>query len=395
MDLNIPAEFEDDCSVTYHVPDLNLDSTTSIDETSSVSNFLLDLNNEPNEEDTPFEEGPQSIREESSIISVDNEVPQPPRVKRELSNDDRKAIYEALLKESVRSTTNSGNTFFSFKANSSMYLEAIQFRRSKEKKIRRHSSAIKSLLSEWFYMTRKCERYYLLPKEEDSVRTCKSKNYIEKVISLAATARPRFDSRGNELFSEKIGIYPFITHQAAKRDSVNRVAGTLETKSISSINKAVMRSFLIEKVIPDIKKIWPREDSCYPIFIHQDNAKPHIRHKDEEFQQVAQQNGFDIRLIYQPLNSPDLNVLDLEIFNAIQSLQHREAPKTMDELVNAVIKAYELFPTEKINRIFLMLQSCMVEIMQVKGSNKYNILHIKKAMLEKEGQLPIQLKCDP
>ncbi|KAM3395031.1 hypothetical protein P3S68_004035 [Capsicum galapagoense] len=306
------------------------------------------------------------------------------------------------------------------------------FRRLKEKKIRRHSSAIKPLLSEankrtrlqfclsmvdpesiphdpffldmyntvhidekWFYMTRKCLHYYLLPEKEDPVRTCKSKNYIEKVMFLASTARPRFDSRENELFSGKIGIYPFITQQAAKRDSVNRVASTLETKSISSINRDVMGSFLIEKIIPDIKKIWLKEDSCYPIFIQQDNAKPHIRHKDEEFQKVAQQDVFDIRLICQPPNSPDLNMLDLEFFNAIQSLQHQEAPKTMHELVNAVIKAYELFPTEKINRIFLTLQSCMVEIMRAKGSNKYNISHIKKVMLEKEGQLPIQLKCDP
>lgn len=172
---------------------------------------------------------------------------------------------------------------------------------------------------------------------------------------------------------------------------LNRVAGTLETKSISPINRDVMRSFLIEKVIPDIKKIWPREDYCYLIFFQQDNVKPHIRRKDEEFQQVAQQDGFDIRLICQP---PNLNVLDLGFFNAIQSLQHQEAPKTMDELVNVVIKAYELFSTEKTNQIFLTLQSCILEIMQAKGSNKYNIPHIKKAMLEKEGQLPIQLKCD-
>lgn len=57
------------------------------------------------------------------------------------------------------------------------------------------------------------------------------------------------------------------------------------------------------------------------------------------------------------------------------------------------MKAYEDFSTMMSNRIFLTLQSCMVEIMRTRSSHKYKILHIKKSTLEKEGQLPVQLKC--
>ena len=46
------------------------------------------------------------------------------------------------------------------------------------------------------------------------------------------------------------------------------------------------------------------------------------------------------------------------------------------------------------NQIFLTLQSCMLEIMKAKGSNKYKILHMKKGSLEREGRLPIQISCD-
>lgn len=55
----------------------------------------------------------------------------------------------------------------------------------------------------WFYMTKKIEKYYMLPDEEDPIRTCKSKNFIGKVMFLVALAHPRFDAQGNEYFSEK------------------------------------------------------------------------------------------------------------------------------------------------------------------------------------------------
>ena len=47
------------------------------------------------------------------------------------------------------------------------------------------------------------------------------------------------------------------------------------------------------------------------IFIQQDNTRVHIRYDDQEFRQIATADGFDIHLMCQPANSPDLNVLDL------------------------------------------------------------------------------------
>ena len=101
-----------------------------------------------------------------------------------------------------------------------------------------------------------------------------------------------------------------------------------------------------------------------PIFIQQDNARTHIDHDNAEFCQEANKDGFKICLICQPANSPDLNVLDLGFFGAIQSLKYKESPTTMDELVNAVVKSFETFPTVKSNHIFLTLQLCMIEIMK-------------------------------
>ena len=62
-------------------------------------------------------------------------------------------------------------------------------------------------------------------------------------ITLAVVARPRFDVEGNVIFSGKIGIYPFVTKEPAKRSSVNRVAGMLETKAMTSVKRDTIRSF--------------------------------------------------------------------------------------------------------------------------------------------------------
>ncbi|KAF7801620.1 mariner transposase [Senna tora] len=246
----------------------------------------------------------------------------------------------------------------------------------------------------WFYMTKRSRNYYMLVDEEDPIRSCKSKNFIDKVMFLVALARPRFDAQGRELFLGKIGIFPLVTYEPARRTSVNRVAGTLETKPIASVNKEVIRLFLIQKVLPAIKEKWPREDTGCPIIIQQDNARTHIDLDDAEFCRVASEDGFDIRLMRQPPNSPDINVLDLEFLSAIQSLQYKESPKTIDELIGVVVKTFEDYPTIKSNRIFLTLQLCMIEVMKAKGSHKYKIPHINKDQLERTHQLHSQIRCE-
>ena len=137
------------------------------------------------------------------------------------------------------------------------------------------------------------------------------------MLFRSAMAHPRFDEDGNEVFSGKIGLFPFVTRKRAQQTSCNREAGTIEVKPMKSIKKEKIKRYFIEKVIPAIQAKWPAEDSRNTIFIQQDNARTHISANDPEFCIAASQNGFDIRIVCQPPNSPDLNVLDLGFFNAI------------------------------------------------------------------------------
>jgi hypothetical protein len=119
-------------------------------------------------------------------------------------------------------------------------------------------------------------------------------------------------------------------------ERTGRVRGEMVMKPIASITRDVIRDFMINKVLPAIRSKWPREDVGRPIFIQQDNAPSHLKLDDPEFCAASMLEGFDIRLICQPPNSPDFNILDLGFFRAIQAIQYTKDAKTIETLVPAV-----------------------------------------------------------
>ncbi len=90
-----------------------------------------------------------------------------------------------------------------------------------------------------------------------------------------------------------------------------------------------------------------------------------------------------INLDAQPHNSADFNVPDLEMFGEIQSLQYKEEPRNVAELVNAVEKAYGDHNAESIEDRFLTLQNCMKSSMKACGGNDYKLPHMNKKALHR------------
>jgi len=78
-------------------------------------------------------------------------------------------------------------------------------------------------------------------------------------------ARPRFEYLRSQYFNDKIGIYPLVFQELAKRSSKNRPVGTMETKPIAAITKEVTKRILIENMFPDIRSVWPRNSESGPI----------------------------------------------------------------------------------------------------------------------------------
>ncbi|KAL1554912.1 hypothetical protein AAHA92_15416 [Salvia divinorum] len=163
----------------------------------------------------------------------------------------------------------------------------------------------------WFYMTKSSDRNYILPDEDEPYRACKSKRLITKVMFMCVVSRPQFGENGETLFDGKLGIFPFTESVPAKRNSKNRSRGTMETKPIQAITKAVTRKWLITKVIPSFQAKWPSELS-----------------------------------------------------------------------------------PQSLNRVFLTLQGCLTQVLEVRGGNNYKIPHMKKDRLERINELPNVLEVE-
>src|SRR5690242_8698016 len=115
----------------------------------------------------------------------------------------------------------------------------------------------------WFNMTKVKKTFYLGSTESIPHRQCKSKTFIEKIMFLAAVARPRWDTFRNKTFDGKLSMWPFITVELAQRASKHRKKGTLITKPVN-VTRKEYSDFIINKVIPAIKAKWPRQSSGRP-----------------------------------------------------------------------------------------------------------------------------------
>ena len=98
------------------------------------------------------------------------------------------------------------------------------------------------------------------------------------------------------------------------------------------------------------------------------------------------EQGINAKLYMQAANSPDVNLLDLGLFRAIQSFNNT-APKNEEELIQPVSAAYDSYLWNKINHTWPTLQCCLYQIIIHNGDNNYNIKHISKEKLECIGQL--------
>ena len=125
---------------------------------------------------------------------------------------------------------------------------------------------------------------------------------------------------------------------------------------------------MIEKVVPAIKAKWP--DRNQSILIQQDGASSHIDEDDPEFVAVGVTRVWNIRLMTQSPKSPDLNVLDLSFFRALQSKQWSNGyAETMDELIETVLLAYDDFQHMTLNFGWLTLIGCYDDVITTHGDN--------------------------
>ena len=142
-----------------------------------------------------------------------------------------------------------------------------------------------------FYLTHEKKTYDIAPGEVEPLRECQCKRFIPKIMFMCVVVKSMFSSNGNVFFEGKIGIWPFITRELAKKSSKHIKKGRVETKPVQFITKEHMRAMLINNVIPTIRLEWPKGLSNN-IFIQKHNVKPHIAHNNREFIEESNKRWF-------------------------------------------------------------------------------------------------------
>jgi hypothetical protein len=253
----------------------------------------------------------------------------------------------------------------------------------------------------WFFLSKDGKKYILVEGEQAPHRTVRHKKYMAKVMFLCAVARPRWDVTKRAWWDGKLGMWPIGDYGKAQRTSKLRAAGTRVWHN-ENMGFGRFRMMIIDDLIPAIQALWPVgewTDPNFKITVQQDGAGAHPQSwKDPVIQSTLREleaNGNftpgKINFEAQPPNSPDTNICDLGLFNAVQASYYNTCPKNAMEIIEMVQKTWLEYPHQKINRLFVTLQSVYNSIIEEFGGNDYKLTHMNKDRLEREGNLPREL----
>jgi len=112
--------------------------------------------------------------------------------------------------------------------------------------------------------------------------------------------------------------------------------------------------------------------------LQHDNARPHVNGDNPQIQTKARKDGWEIKMMNQSANSPDLNILDLGFFRSVQSIQQRLCAQDIDTLVSAVRRAFAEVSATSLLRNSIILKEVMKCVLDNKGRNCFKIYYSRR-----------------
>ena len=242
----------------------------------------------------------------------------------------------------------------------------------------------------WYYLRRDGTKVRMMKLQNgeyqtfETVRT-KSKRYIGKVMFIAAVCRPHPThpkvQGGNESHDGKASMHSFTDVGTYTR---GHLAGEEKIVNVSVTGEEYCRK-IHQHVVPDIMRNmwWFHKDSGMPeagqtVFIQQDGASPHtsnfaqrsLRHLESG--SFFNRHGFRFRVVTQPAQSPDLNVLDLAFWHSNKKTLKGRRWTTLRQMIDDVALQWEKYPAGKIENCFRTLYGIYRGILRSGGNNNFS-----------------------
>ncbi|ETP46622.1 hypothetical protein F442_07146 [Phytophthora nicotianae P10297] len=125
------------------------------------------------------------------------------------------------------------------------------------------ASLIRALLDEG-HLTRRLRRIKPLLSDDNKIQ--RMKHTLTFIDEQTYQFENIYDYHRKAMFNGKLGIWPIVEDCTAQRNSANSPAGTVLTRNIASINRDVIKEFLLKEVIPSVARMRPRQ-------AHSDSAR--------------------------------------------------------------------------------------------------------------------------
>ena len=188
---------------------------------------------------------------------------------------------------------------------------------------------------------------------------------------LTALAPPQPDRN----FDGRVGIWRICEEKVCDRTTLYHQRGDIYIHDCT-LDADLNRQYMVGTEDVDgvfdeikIKMPWLRG---HPVIVQQDGAPPHTGHDNVEFfNNKGHKDGWNITVVTQPAQSPDLNVNDLGIFRSLKYRveQLKAEETTLENLYEAVLEAWNEYDSVTLERIWGHQFACYRSILEDQGGN--------------------------
>lgn len=235
----------------------------------------------------------------------------------------------------------------------------------------------------WVYNTPPSgNKFYRAPDEKEEIKETREEERGTRMMVMIVMARPRMDLDKGQMFDGKIGMFPFLDPNRPKPNNM-----------LPQVDEAAVKKMLLDQVLPAISKRWPRSwpnKTSDVVTLYINPIKPHPPANDRELLVGFYKSGIPIQWGAKPPESPDLNLLNLGMFQEFQSLISR---KSKGGILYASRLVFRLIEASKVEQCFLTYQASMIYILTHEGNlnpTLPSLEGVEKVQLE---NLPESLVC--
>jgi hypothetical protein len=248
--------------------------------------------------------------------------------------------------------------------------------RSDPGNLRFHSQYDRVYIDEkWFRLEMlKTKRKHFINSPQHHPNRVRSKQDLTQVMFTAAITEPRGDDEGT------LTLMPHVEEVAAQRSSINRPRGTIELKPYNITADAFYECMTMEYGLLESINDSMRAFYIGQIVLQMDNASAHTGHENKaKIEEYIDEQNLDIRLVYQPPHSPDLNICDLAFFASLQKKTNKIKKNShatgISGIIDSVTEAFEDYDGNTLRLAYGHLYAIYNKILESQGDNNFSEPH--------------------